>query len=120
MAFERGSTVRVLRYESYWFKDVGVVASLEQSTKYPVIVRFSKPNYAGVNTNNFGYDELEEVAPSKKQKTALSESDGKQTAIDSTRRRTGPGGDKDAGTKEIAETDNPRVAGDPNQGTTSR
>nr|YP_009296704.1 photosystem I subunit IV [Apophlaea sinclairii]AOM65844.1 photosystem I subunit IV [Apophlaea sinclairii] len=55
--------VKVLRKESYWYQDLGTIVSVEASDlKYPVVVRFTKVNYNGVNTNNFQETELEAVS----------------------------------------------------------
>ena len=59
---KRGSNVRILRPESYWFQQIGTVATVDQSgIRYPVVVRFLNVNYSGTNTNNFAVEELVEV-----------------------------------------------------------
>jgi len=66
MMIDRNSKVRILRKESYWFNQVGTVATVDQSgIRYPVVVRFESVNYAGTNTNNFALDELVEVTTEK-------------------------------------------------------
>ncbi len=60
---QKGSKVRILRKESYWFNKVGVVISVEKSNviRYPVVVRFDSVNYSGTNTNNFSLNEIAEL-----------------------------------------------------------
>ncbi|XP_054782945.1 photosystem I reaction center subunit IV, chloroplastic-like [Prosopis cineraria] len=60
---KRGAKVKILRKESYWYKGIGSVVAVDQDpkTRYPVVVRFNKVNYANVSTNNYALDEIEEV-----------------------------------------------------------
>lgn len=55
--------MKILRRESYWFKGIGSVVAVDQdpASRYPVVVRFNKVNYANVSTNNFALDEILEV-----------------------------------------------------------
>ena len=60
---QKGSKVRILRKESYWYNKIGVVVSVEKSEaiRYPVVIRFESVNYSGTNTNNFSLAELAQV-----------------------------------------------------------
>nr|QHD45269.1 photosystem I reaction center subunit IV [Grateloupia turuturu] len=55
---KKGAKVKVLRKESYWYQDLGTVIKLDKDIKYPVLVRFVKETYSGVNSNNFAESEL--------------------------------------------------------------
>ncbi len=125
---ERGSKVRILRKESYWFQDTGIVASVDQSgIRYPVIVRFNNINYAGVNTNNFSVDEVLEIEKPtpKAKKASTAATGGKQTTIDERTRTTGQGTPLD--TKGVKTSTMPEtgdgssvVVGDADQGNPQR
>jgi photosystem I subunit 4 len=63
----KGSKVRILRKESYWFNKVGVVISIDKSSviRYPAVIRFESVNYSGTNTNNFSLAELVDLSEEK-------------------------------------------------------
>ena len=55
---QKGSKVKILRKESYWYQDIGTVVKVDKDIKYPVLVRFIKETYSGINSNNFAENEL--------------------------------------------------------------
>lgn len=55
---KKGDKVKIAREESYWYQDVGSVIKVDKDIKYPVLVRFAKQTYSGVNSNNFAENEL--------------------------------------------------------------
>nr|UAD84240.1 photosystem I reaction center subunit IV [Gracilaria changii] len=55
---KKGTVVKILRKESYWYQDIGTVVKVEKDIKYPILVRFTKETYSGVNSNNFAENEL--------------------------------------------------------------
>lgn len=57
--FTKNAKVKVLRKESYWYQDVGTIAKVEKKEiRYPIVVKFDKVSYNGVDKNNFSKDEL--------------------------------------------------------------
>ena len=64
---KKGSKVRILRKESYWYNKVGIVVSVEKAPaiRYPVVIRFDSVNYSGTNTNNFSLAELSDLEKSE-------------------------------------------------------
>ena len=68
MAVSKGDQVRIKRPESYWYNEVGTVASVTETGggKYNINVRFTKPDYkvysgqeGGITTANYAESELE-------------------------------------------------------------
>ena len=55
---KKGSRVKILRKESYWYRDFGTVVKIDKDIKYPILVRFVKTTYSGVNSNSFAESEV--------------------------------------------------------------
>nr|DAD20140.1 TPA_asm: hypothetical protein HUJ06_021603 [Nelumbo nucifera] len=46
----------------YLLLNIGICYTVQDpKTRYPVVVRFNKVNYANVSTNNYALDEIQEV-----------------------------------------------------------
>ena len=63
---KKGSWVKILRPESYWFQTRGQVVNVNQKpeVKYPVTVKFDRVNFSNVNTNGFAlWEVIEASAP---------------------------------------------------------
>ena len=58
---KKGDKVKILRKESYWYQDTGSIIKVDKDIKYPVLVRFIKQTYSGVNSNNFAENELKVI-----------------------------------------------------------
>merc|ERR1719313_2970565 len=60
---QKGSWVRILRPDSFWFQESGEVVNVNQSPaiKCPVSVKFDVLNYGHVNVNAYAFWEVEEL-----------------------------------------------------------
>ncbi|PPD95844.1 hypothetical protein GOBAR_DD07102 [Gossypium barbadense] len=89
--------VKILRRESYWYNSYGSVVTVDQDpkTRYPVVVRFNKVNYANVSTNNYALDEIEEIGKNTVRSTIEHEQQRKMRPyICFYKKKTGPGDDR--------------------------
>jgi photosystem I subunit IV len=59
---KKGDLVKVKRKESYWYQGIGTVIKVDSGIKYPVLVRFEKETYSGVNTNSFAENEVHVIS----------------------------------------------------------
>lgn len=55
---KKGDSVKITRKESFWYQELGTVVKVDAGIKYPVLVRFAKETYSGVNSNSFAEEEL--------------------------------------------------------------
>jgi photosystem I subunit IV len=59
---KKGDLVKVKRKESYWYQGIGTVIKVDSGIKYPVLVRFEKETYSGVNSNSFAENEVRVIS----------------------------------------------------------